>query len=319
MVRLLSLLLAPVGFLLLLQPPAAAAAESLKKHHALALIGKPEYGPDFTHFKWVNPDAPKGGRVREMSFGTFNSLNPFSVKGDAVPEVRDFIYDQLMTTSPDEPSSGYGLVAEWASYADDFTWAIFQLRPEARFHDGKPITPEDVIFTIQTLKDNKKHPTFAGYYKNVVKAEKIGDHQVKFTFDVAGNRELPLIVGQLRILPKHFWEATGSNGEPRDLSKSTLEIPLGSGPYRIKEVDAGRSITFERVKDWWAKDLAVAKGQWNFDEIKARLLPRPSGGIRGLQGRRARLLGGEQREGLAHPLRFRRRQARAWWSRRRSG
>ncbi|MFZ1102346.1 MAG: extracellular solute-binding protein [Hyphomicrobiaceae bacterium] len=268
MVRLLSLLLAPVGFLLLLQPPAAAAAESLTKHHALSLIGEPGYGPDFKHFHWVNPDAPKGGRLREMGAGTFDSLNPFSIKGAAVPQVGSLVYDTLMSTSADEASTSYGLVAEWVSYPDDVTWAVFQLRPEARFHDGKPITPEDVIFTLQALKDEIKHPSTARYYRSVVKAEKVGDHRVKFTFDGAGNRELPLIVGQLPVLPRHFWEATGSNGEPRDLSKSTLEIPLGSGPYRIKEVDAGRSITFERVKDWWAKDLAVAKGQWNFDEIK---------------------------------------------------
>jgi microcin C transport system substrate-binding protein len=268
MVRLLSLLLAPVGFLLLLQPPTAASSESLKKHHALSLIGKPEYGPDFKHFKWVNPDAPKGGRVRELGGSTFDSLNPFSIKGHYVREVGTLIYDALMATSRDEASTSYGLIAEWVSYPDDVTWAVFQLRPEARFHDGKPVTPEDVIFTLQTLKNEIKHPTYARYYRNVVKAEKIADNQVKFTFDAPGNRELPLIVGQLRVLPKHYWEATGSNGEPRDLSKSTLEIPLGSGPYRIKEVDAGRSITFERVKDWWAKDLPVAKGQWNFDEIK---------------------------------------------------
>jgi microcin C transport system substrate-binding protein len=266
MVRLLSLLLAPV--LLLLQPPTAAHAESLKKHHALSLIGKPEYPPGFKHFDWVNPDAPQGGRLRKMRYGAFDSLNPFSIKGFYVRGLRDLVYDTLLSESPDEASTGYGLVAEWVSYPDDVSWAVFQLRPEARFHDGKPITPEDVIFTLQALKNDKKHPTTARYYRNVVKAEKVGDHQVKFTFDRAGNRELPHIVGQLPVLPKHFWEAKGSNGEPRDLSKSTLEIPLGSGPYRVKEVDTGRAITFERVKDWWAKDLPVARGQWNFNEIK---------------------------------------------------
>ena len=265
MARNLRLVLAPVGFLLALHPLTAGASEPLKRHHALSLIGEPAYGPDFKHFDWVNPDAPKGGRVRQMKFGTFDSLNPYSVKGSAVAEVLQ-IYDSLMEGSPDEPSASYGLVAEWATFPDDFSSATFQLRADARFHDGKPITPEDVIFSLGALK--KAHPHFAGYYKNVVKAEKIGERQVKFTFDVIGNRELPHIVGQLYVLPKHFWEATGSNGEPRDLSKATLEVPLGSGPYRIKEVDAGRSVTLERVKDWWAKDLPVAKGQWNFDEIR---------------------------------------------------
>ncbi|MBO0764068.1 MAG: ABC transporter substrate-binding protein [Hyphomicrobiaceae bacterium] len=265
MARKLSLVLAPVGFLLVLHPVVAAASEALQKHHALSLIGTPPYRPDFTHFDWVNPDAPKGGRVRQMAFGTFDSLNPYSIKGNAVAAVP-LIYDRLMTSSPDEASTSYGLVAEWVTYPDDFTSATFQLRASARFHDGRPITPEDVIFSLDALK--KASPNYAYYYKNVVNAEKVGDHQVKFTFDVSGNRELPLIVGQLVVLPKHFWAAKGTDGEPRDFAKSTLEVPLGSGPYRIKEVDAGRTITFERVKDWWAKDLPVAKGQWNFDEIK---------------------------------------------------
>jgi microcin C transport system substrate-binding protein len=264
MVRNLSLLLAPIGFLLALQPLAATASDDVK-HHALSLIGEPAYGPDFTHFRWVNPDAPKGGRVRQMKFGTFDSLNPYSIKGSPVGEVR-LVYDSLMASSPDEASTSYGLVAEWVSYPDDFSSATFQLRSEARFHDGKPITPEDVIFSLSALK--KAYPAYAHYYKNVVKAEKVAERQVKFTFDVTGNRELPLIVGQLVVLPKHFWEATGSNGEPRDLSRMTLEVPLGSGPYRVKDVDAGRTVTLERVKDWWAKDLPVAKGQWNFDELR---------------------------------------------------
>jgi microcin C transport system substrate-binding protein len=265
MARTLSLVLAPIGFLLALLPLAAAASDAPKKHHALSLIGEPAYGPDFTHFDWVNPDAPKGGRVRQMKFGTFDSLNPYSIKGSPVGEVR-LVYDSLMMSSPDEASTGYGLVAEWVSYPDDFSSATFQLRSEARFHDGRPITPEDVVFSLEALK--KAYPVYGHYYKNVVRAEKVGERQVKFTFDVTGNRELPVIVGQLVVLPKHFWEATGSNGEPRDLSKTTLEVPMGSGPYRIKDVDAGRTVTLERVKDWWAKDLPVTKGQWNFDELK---------------------------------------------------
>jgi microcin C transport system substrate-binding protein len=267
MARILSLVLAPIGFLLLaLQSQVAiSASDTPKQHHALSLVGEPRYGPDFKHFAWVNPDAPKGGRVRQMKFGTFDSLNPYSIKGSPVGEVR-LVYDSLMMSSPDEASTSYGLVAEWVSYPDDFSSATFQLRPEARFNDGTPITPEDVVFSLEALK--KAFPPYANYYKNVVKAEKVDDRQVRFTFDVTGNRELPLIVGQLVVLPKHYWEATGSNGEPRDLSKMTLEVPLGSGPYRVKDVDAGRILTLERVKDWWAKDLPVAKGQWNFDELK---------------------------------------------------
>jgi microcin C transport system substrate-binding protein len=200
-----------------------------------------------------------------MAYGTFDSLNPFSIKGTAASRLG-LIYDTLLMDSPEEASTSYGLVAEWVTYPDDFSSATYQLRASARFHDGRPITPEDVIFSMQALK--KAHPHYAKYYKNVVKAEKVGDAQVKFTFDVTGNRELPLIVGQLPVLPKHYWEAKGSDGEPRDLAKSTLEIPLGSGPYRVKQMDAGRSITYERIKDWWAKDLPVSKGQWNFDELR---------------------------------------------------
>src|SRR5581483_2876558 len=251
--------------LIALGGPAASASDNLTRHHALSLIGTPKYGPDFKHFDWVNPDAPKGGRVRQWYIGSFDSLNPFPVKGNSAVGLQ-LIYDTLMAQSPDEAGTAYGLVAEWVSYPDDYSSATFELRKDARFHDGKPITPEDVIFSLEALK--KVSPRLSLYYKNVTKAEKTGDRQVTFHFNVKGNRELPVIIGDLFVLPKHFYEAVGANGEPRDLSKSTLEIPLASGPYRIKEVDPGRSITYERVKDWWAKDLPVSKGQWNFDEVK---------------------------------------------------
>jgi microcin C transport system substrate-binding protein len=264
MARILCLALAPVAVLLAVCSPPACASDLPAKHHALSLIGEPKYGPEFSHFDWVNPNAPKGGRVRQWAMGTFDSLNPFPVKGNPAAAVM-LIYDALMVSSPDEPSTEYGLIAEWATYPEDYSSATFQLREGARFHDGRPVTPEDVIFSLDAIK--KASPRYAFYYKNVVKAEKVGDRQVKFEFNVKGNRELPMIVGELPVLPKHFWEGTAPNGEPRDLSKSTLEIPLGSGPYRIKHIDPGRTITFERVADWWAKDLPAAKGQWNFDEI----------------------------------------------------
>ncbi len=253
------------------ETPAAAApapaepASEPPRHHALSLIGEPKYGPGFKHFDWVNPDAPKGGVVRFATEGTFDSLNPFSIKGVPAGGVG-MIYDSLMAGSPDEESTEYGLVAEWVSFPPDFAWAKFGLRPEARFHDGEPIKPEDVIFSLEALK--KAHPMYARYYKNVVKAEKTGDHEVTFTFDITGNRELPQILGQLTILPKHYWEAKGKNGEPRDITKSTLEVPLGSGPYKIKEFDTGNRIVLERVNDYWAKDLPVVQGQWNFDEFR---------------------------------------------------
>lgn len=245
--------------------PAAPEAGEPVRRHALSLIGEPKFGPDFKHFDWVNPDAPTGGVVRFATEGTFDSLNPYSIRGVPAGAVG-MIYDSLMTGSPDEESAEYGLIAEWISYPPDYSWAKFGLRPEARFHDGKPITPEDVIFSLDAIK--KAHPMYARYYKNVVKAEKTGEREVTFTFDITGNRELPQILGQLTVFPKHFWEATGRNGEPRDLAKSTLEVPLGSGPYKVKSVDTGNRIVLERVADYWAKDLPVRVGQFNFDELR---------------------------------------------------
>lgn len=249
--------------------PAQAQTAADKKHHALSLVGEPKFGPDFKHFDWVNPDAPKGGVVRLWTLGGFDSLNPFSIKGRAAAGLGILsspIHSALMASSPDEPSAEYCLVCEWVSFPADFSSATFRLRDGARFHDGQPITPEDVIFSMEAQK--KANPRLSAYYKNVVKTEKTGEREVTFRFDETGNRELPTIVGQLQVLPKHFWEAKGSNGEPRDLDKSTLDIPLGSGPYRIKSIDANRSIVYERVADWWAKDLPVTKGQWNFGELR---------------------------------------------------
>jgi microcin C transport system substrate-binding protein len=242
-----------------------APAGSATHHHALSLVGEPKYGPDFKHFDWVNPDAPKGGTVRGFVEGSFDSLNPFTVKGVPASSLG-LVYDSLMTNSPDEPSAQYGLIAEWVSFPPDYSTVTFGINPKARFQDGTPITPEDVIFSFEGQK--KAHPRTAFYYKNVVKAEKTGEHEVTFTFDVKGNRELPQIVGQLSVVPKSFWETKGANGEQRDITKTTMEVPIGSGAYKVKEFDAGRSITYERVKDYWANDLPVSKGQWNFDEIK---------------------------------------------------
>ena len=256
---------AALACLLITGGPVALASDNLTKHHALSLIGTPKHGPDYSHFRWVNPNAPKGGRVRLWTRGTFDSLNQFPVKGNSAVGLG-LIYDTLMMQSPDEAGASYGLVAEWVTYPEDYSSATIQLREGARFHDGKPITPEDVIFSFDAIK--KVSPNHAFYYKDVAKAEKTGDRQVTFIFSVKGNRELPNIIGDLQVLPKHFHEAVAANGESRDLSKSTLEVPLGSGPYRIKEVDAGRAISYERVKDWWAKDLPIGKGQWNFDELR---------------------------------------------------
>jgi microcin C transport system substrate-binding protein len=243
----------------------AAGEEALERHHALSLIGKPKYPPDFTHFDYVNPDAPKGGLLRMAQVGSFDSLNPVLYKGEAAAGLG-LVDETLMADSLEEPSTSYGLIADWASYPPDFSSVTFHLRPEARWHDGKPITPEDVVYSLEANK--QANPRMGLYYKNVSKAKVTGPNEVTFTFDVKGNRELPMIMGQLTILPKHYWTGKDANGNPRDPMKTTLEPPLGSGPYRIKQVSPGRSVTYERVPDYWGKDLPVNKGEWNYDEIR---------------------------------------------------
>jgi microcin C transport system substrate-binding protein len=235
--------------------------------HALSLFGDIKYPADFKRFDYVNPDAPKGGVARMISIGTFDNFNiaVAGVKG-SIAAAAALIYETLMVKSQDEVVTEYGLLAEAASHPDDFGWVIYRLRKEARWHDGKPVTPEDVIFSIDVLK--KHSPMYASYYRHVVKIEKTGQHDIKFTFDAPGNRELPTIVGELPVLPKHYWEGTDDQGRKRDISATTLEPPLGSGPYRIKEFVAGRSVRLERVKDYWGANLPVRIGQNNFDEMR---------------------------------------------------
>ena len=235
------------------------AADDSQTVHGLSLFGKLKYGPQFNHFDYVNVDAPKGGTLRLSAIGGFDSLNPFILKGKPA-QGAGLIYDTLLKSSLDEPSSEYGLLAETVAYPPDFSWVIFNLRPEARWHDGKPVTPEDVIFTFNALTE-KGAPHYRYYYANVVKAEKVGPHAVRFEFDAPGNRELPLIMGQLPVLPEHYWRE-------RDFAASTLEPPLGSGPYRIGKVEAGRYMTVERVADYWGNTLPVNIGANNFDEIR---------------------------------------------------
>jgi microcin C transport system substrate-binding protein len=235
--------------------------------HALSLFGDIKYPAGFKRFDYVNPDAPKGGVARMISLGTFDNFNiaVAGVKGSLAPAAA-LIYETLMARSQDEVATEYGLLAEAASHPDDFAWVIYRLRKEARWHDGKPVTPEDVIFSIEVLK--KYSPMYASYYRHVEKAEKSGERDIKFTFDVPGNREMPTIIGELPVLPKHYWEGSDSEGRKRDISATTLEPPLGSGPYRIKEFVAGRSIRLERVKDHWGVNAPTQVGQNNFDELR---------------------------------------------------
>jgi len=233
--------------------------------HGSSLFGELKYAPGFRHFDYVNPQAPKGGMLRYGAFGTFDSLNGFIVKGQPAMGLN-YIYDTLMTSSLDEPASEYGLVAESVRHPKDYSSVTYTLRPQAKWHDGKPVTPDDVVWTFETLK--KSHPFYNAYYANVVKAEKTATHEVTFTFNQTGNRELPQIVGQLPVLPKHYWTGRDAKGQPRNFAETTLEPPLRSGPYRVGKVSPGRSITYERVPDYWGKDLPVNVGTYNFDEMR---------------------------------------------------
>ena len=235
--------------------------------HALASLGDIKYPADFKRFDYVNPDAPKGGVVRMFELGTFDNFNIVvnGVKGSLANGVA-MVFETLTTRSLDEPLTAYGQLAEAAAYPDDFSYAIYRLRAEARWHDGKPVTPDDVVFSFDVLKKNS--PMYSAYYRHIVKCEPAGERDVKFTFDMPGNRELPAIAGEFPVLPKHWWEGTDAQGRKRDVTATTLEIPLGSGPYRIKEFVASRSVVLERVADYWGKDLAVSIRQNNFDQVR---------------------------------------------------
>ncbi|WP_313298012.1 extracellular solute-binding protein [Pseudomonas sp.] len=227
--------------------------------HALTLYDEPpKYPANFKHFDYVNPDAPKGGTFRQSSFGGFDSLNPFINKGVAADNISS-IYDTLMRQSLDEPFTEYGLVAGQIEKAPDNSWVRFYLRPEARFHDGHPMRAEDVVFTFDALmKDGA--PLYRQYYADVAEVVAEDPLKVLFTFKHTNNRELPLILGQLPVLPKHWYQN-------REFTRGSLEPPLGSGPYRVAEVKPGRSIRYERVKDYWAKDLPINRGSYNFDAM----------------------------------------------------
>jgi microcin C transport system substrate-binding protein len=244
---------------LALAMPAALAQDSAPKSHGVAIHGDLKYPPDFKHFDYVNPDAPKGGSVRLAWFGTYDSFNPFVLRG--VPAIGiGAVFDTLLTPAADEPNTEYGLVAESVEMPDDRAWIIFNLRPEARFHDGSAMTADDVVFSFEIIRA-KGHPRLRLYYQSVEKVEKLGERRVKFTFKPGDNRELAVIIGALPVLSKAYWEK-------RDFERSTLEPPLGSGPYKIDSFEAGRSITYRRVPDYWGKDLPVNVGRRNFDVMR---------------------------------------------------
>ncbi|MET3662180.1 extracellular solute-binding protein [Aquamicrobium ahrensii] len=236
-------------------------------HTSSSLVGGSKYGENFERYDYVNPDAPKGGTLNSTVLGTFDSFNPYIVQGTPAAGLVQFggglLYDTLMEQATDEGSVSHPLVAEAYKYPDDFSTATYRLDPRARWHDGQPITAEDVIWSFQTLKANS--PMYNRYYENVTEAVKISDREVEFRFDQKGNRELPKIMGDLAVLPKHWWEGADAKGNKRDITRSTLEPPLGSAAYRIKSFKPGAEIIWERVPDYWAAKLPVKVGRENFD------------------------------------------------------
>ena len=253
------LLTAVTALMILVFAMPPAGAEETYKGRGIAMHGDLKYGPEATRFDYVNPDAPRGGVVRESRIGTFDSLNPFILKGEPAARLG-MIFETLMASSEDEPFSKYGLIAESIEVPEDRSWVIFTLRPEARWHDGTPITVDDVLFSLEALR-TRGHPFYRAYYADVSSAERIGERSVKFTFGDTTNRELPLIMGELAIIPKAYYTEN-------DFEKTSLEPPLGSGPYRIESVEPGRSITYRRVEDYWGEDLLVRRGRHNFDVIR---------------------------------------------------
>jgi microcin C transport system substrate-binding protein len=244
--------------------PAIAVEATEPLRHGVAIVGDLKYPAGFERFDYVNPSAPKGGTLRMSSTGTFDSFNPVLNKGEAAPGLLT-VFDTLLKDSSDEVSAGYGLLAEGVSFPADFSSATFRLRAEARFADGEPVKPEDVIFSFEKLKE--LNPLYMSYYGHVVSAEKTGERDVTFRFDQKNNRELPMILGQFPVVPKHWWEANGADGMPRDISRTTLEPVLGSGPYKIAEFKAGATIRYELRDDYWGKDLNVNVGYNNFKNV----------------------------------------------------
>ena len=238
----------------------AASPARADPQAGIAMHDTPKYGSVFQHLDYVNPDAPKGGALRLGVLGSFDSLNPFIVKGEPVAGMREYVYETLLARSYDEPFSLYGLIAESIDTPEDRSWVIFQIRPEARFADGTPITPEDVLFSWSLLK-SKGRPNHRLYYGKVATAEKFGERGVKFTFEGGGDREMPLIIGLMPVLPRHAVSA-------ENFEKTSFEKPLASGPYVVESVDPGASITFRRNPSYWGRDLPVMRGQFNFDAIR---------------------------------------------------
>ncbi len=256
------------GLAVLMGAAIPAAAED-EWRTTSSLVGKSKYGDDFKHYDYVNPNAPKGGTLNDIALGTFDSFNPFIVRGTPAAGLNyqgGMLYESLMAKATDEGSTNHPLIAEAYKYPDDFSSATYRLNPRAKWHDGKPVTVDDVIWSFNFLKANS--PQFTRYFANVTEAVAVSDREVEFRFDQKGNRELPLIMGDVVVLPKHWWEGTDASGKKRDILQPSLEIPLGSGPYKIESFKPGAEIVWSRVTDYWGIDLPVNVGRNNFDRHK---------------------------------------------------
>lgn len=251
-----------------------AQAEELQWHRSTTLTEPSKYGENYPHYDYVNPQAPKGGTFNRLVAGSYDTFNPYIVggvpAGGLVPFGGGILYDTLMDQSLDEGGVSHGALAEATQYPQDYSWVKFRLRKEAMWHDGKPITPQDVIWSYNVLKANS--PYYNRYYADVEKAEITGPHEVTFMFKRGGNHELPHIMGDLVVLPQHWWEGTDKTGKKRDITQPTLEIPLGSGPYRIESFDPGRGIIWKRVENYWGRNLPINIGRYNFDHIRYNYL-----------------------------------------------
>lgn len=264
--RVLNRLMTAFLTLCVMSLPIAALGEDkepgITTSHGITLFGELKYGRDFEHFDYANPDAPKGGTFVFGWAATFDSVNSFIVLGvpPAFRTLDAILYDRLMVRSGDEPASVYGLLAETISYPDDYAWAEFKLREDARFHDGEPVTVEDVIFSLETLK-TQGAPQYRTDYADVAEVVETGPHRVRFIFTQPNNRSMLYTVAQLPVLAKHFWA-------DREFNKPTLEAPLTSGPYRLTDIEPGKTYKLRRVEDYWAKNHPINKGRFNFDVIQ---------------------------------------------------
>ena len=257
------LAIAALSMLAVSMAAGAAAADEWRTTSSLIRTDPAE---EFTRYPYVNPNAPKGGTLNSAAFGTFDSFNPFIVRGTPAAGLTEFgglLWETLMQQSSDEAGTSHPLVAEAFKYPADYSSATYRLNPAARWHDGEPITADDVVWSFEVLKQNSQ--TYNRYYANVTEAVALSEREVEFRFDQSGNRELPHIIGDLAVLPRHWWEGKDARGNQRDVTRPTLEPPLGSGPYRIESFKPGAEIVWKRVEDYWAADLPVNVGRYNFD------------------------------------------------------